>query len=137
MDQVSLLYHDVVRGDPAGSGFRSADADSYKLDEARFTAHLDRIAAIRSASVQLVTPAGDPERRAGAAPVLLPVDAGGVSAAEPTTQLLEARGWRGHFYIVTARIGEPGFLTREQIRSLHDRGHHVGSHSHTHPTRFE
>lgn len=117
------------------SGFPGADADSYKLDEANFTAHLDEIAGIKDAAVQLVTPSGEPDS-VSLRPVLLTFDDGGVSADDPTTRLLEARGWRGHFYIVTERIGQPGFLSREQIRSLHDRGHHVGSHSHSHPSRI-
>jgi peptidoglycan/xylan/chitin deacetylase (PgdA/CDA1 family) len=33
-------------------------------------------------------------------------------------------------------IDQPGFLTSRQIRDLYDRGHHIGSHSHTHPARF-
>ena len=58
------------------------------------------------------------------------------SAYEPTASLLESRGWRGHFFIVTGRIGKPGFVTARQIRELHERGHHIGSHSHSHPDAF-
>jgi peptidoglycan/xylan/chitin deacetylase (PgdA/CDA1 family) len=59
-----------------------------------------------------------------------------VTAHEPTAAILEARGVRGHFFIVTQRVGQPGFLTDAQIRDLHARGHNIGSHSHSHPTRF-
>ena len=54
----------------------------------------------------------------------------------PIADLLEARGWRGHFFITTDRIGTPGFLTRGAVRELHRRGHIVGSHSGSHPTRM-
>jgi peptidoglycan/xylan/chitin deacetylase (PgdA/CDA1 family) len=50
--------------------------------------------------------------------------------------MLERRGWRGHFFITTSRIGSPGFLTAAEVRELADRGHAVGSHSHTHPDYF-
>jgi peptidoglycan/xylan/chitin deacetylase (PgdA/CDA1 family) len=49
---------------------------------------------------------------------------------------LEALGWRAHFFITTAHIGTPGFLSRKQIRLLHERGHVIGAHSHTHPYRI-
>jgi len=49
-----------------------------------------------------------------------------------TAPMLERRGWRGHFFVTTDRIGGPGFLSREEIRALHEAGHVVGSHGVTH-----
>ncbi|MBA2669065.1 MAG: polysaccharide deacetylase family protein, partial [Gemmatimonadetes bacterium] len=49
---------------------------------------------------------------------------------------LEARGWIGHFFITTDRIGYRAFLSAGEIGELHQRGHIVGSHSHTHPERM-
>ncbi|MBI3544638.1 MAG: polysaccharide deacetylase family protein [Deltaproteobacteria bacterium] len=137
MKQISLLYHDVVKNenDAGASGFPGADADIYKLDEANFSAHLARIAELGQDRVQVVGRGGELSA-AGGAPVLFTFDDGGVSAHEPTARLLEARGWRGHFFVVTERVGQPGFLSREQIVDLHRRGHHIGSHSHSHPSRF-
>lgn len=63
-------------------------------------------------------------------------DDGGVSFYRPIADLLEQQGYRGHFFITTARIGTTGFLTKVQIRELHLRGHVIGSHSATHPTRM-
>src|ERR1039458_5638385 len=39
-----------------------------------------------------------------------------MSANHPA--LLEDRGWRGHFFITTDRIGTPGFLTESELRDL-------------------
>ena len=136
MGPISLLYHDVVDGDPGTSGFPGADADSYKLEESNFTDHLEKIAAcgaghrvrVLSSTSEL---AGQP-----VGSILLTFDDGGVTAINPTARLLEARGWRGHFFIVTAKIDQPGFLSRAQILDLHRRGHHIGSHSHSHPSQF-
>src|SRR5207302_9534448 len=50
---------------------------------------------------------------------------------------LERRGLRGHFFIVTGRIGTAGFLDAGGVRELAMRGHAVGSHSHTHPAYIE
>ena len=49
-------------------------------------------------------------------------------------ELLDAKGWKGHFFITTSLIGVPGFVTRSDILDLHRRGHVIGAHSHTHPT---
>jgi peptidoglycan/xylan/chitin deacetylase (PgdA/CDA1 family) len=59
-----------------------------------------------------------------------------VSAHTHVAPLLEARGWRGIFFITTDRIGTRGFLDAEQIRDLARRGHVIGSHSCSHPRRI-
>ena len=60
-------------------------------------------------------------------------DDGGRSAPE-IAGALQALGWRGHFFVTTGMIGRPGFVGADEIRELRDRGHLVGSHSHSHPT---
>jgi peptidoglycan/xylan/chitin deacetylase (PgdA/CDA1 family) len=75
-------------------------------------------------------------RSRSAPPVLLTFDDGGVCAAEHVAGALEMYGWRGHFFITTAYIDRPGFLSRGQIRALRRRGHVIGSHTHTHPLRM-
>jgi len=124
---VGLIYHDVVeerRRDEVG--FPGPLAARYKLAPRRFEAHLDQIAAAR-ARVGLVEPDGPlPD-------VALTFDDGGASALA-AADAVERRGWRAHFFVTTARIGTPGFITADGIRELVRRGHAVGSHSHTHPT---
>lgn len=116
---ISLLYHDVVAaGDFASSGFQSADANLYKLDEAQFAGHLDAIAARLTPSPRLFT-----------------FDDGGASAARIGT-LLAARAWRGHFFISTNFLGTAGFVTPRDLRLLAAQGHAIGSHSCSHPARM-
>jgi peptidoglycan/xylan/chitin deacetylase (PgdA/CDA1 family) len=67
---------------------------------------------------------------------MLTFDDGGRSAHALIADLLEQRGWRGHFFITTNHIGAPSFVTVEQIRDLDRRGHIVGSHSCSHPARM-
>ena len=115
----AIMYHDVVEGgDFASSGFPGEGAHVYKLRREDFELHLDAIAAATTHDV------------------LLTFDDGGVSFHTPIAGLLEARGWRGYFFITTDRIGTPGFLSEEQLRELHRRGHVIGSHSCSHPTRM-
>ena len=118
MKTAVLMYHDVTpRGREDTSGFAGGDAARYKLTPAAFAAHLTAIAG-----------------RIADAPTLT-FDDGGESAAL-IADMLESRGWRGHFFVTTAYIGRPAFLTGQRIRDLHARGHAIGSHSHTHPLRM-
>jgi peptidoglycan/xylan/chitin deacetylase (PgdA/CDA1 family) len=57
----------------------------------------------------------------------------GLESALGASEIVESLGWRAHFFIVTGSVGRPGFMTREQVRDLHARGHIVGSHSVSHP----
>lgn len=121
------MYHDVAaRADRDLVGFPGLVAGRYKLSPELFEAHLDAIAST-GAQVGLVAPGTDLPQ------VALTFDDGGASAVE-IAERLEARGWRGHFFVTTSRIGAPGFLDVDGVRELVTRGHSIGSHSHTHPT---
>jgi peptidoglycan/xylan/chitin deacetylase (PgdA/CDA1 family) len=134
MRAVSLLFHDVYVDDPAESGFVSDAADRYKLRLPDFDAQLDRVGAVRADA-----PLAQPPLRSGAhaeRPWMITFDDGGVSYHSLIAERLEARGWRGHCFVTTGCIGRRGFLDNAQIRDLDARGHVIGSHSATHPTRF-
>ena len=133
MRALAIMYHDVVEnGDFASSGFPGEGAHVYKVGREEFERHLNAIAAA-PATISCIA-----SRRewAGAPPVFLTFDDGGASALHPTADLLERRGWRGHFFVTTDRIGTTGFLSAREVRELHRRGHVIGSHSATHPTRM-
>src|ERR1039457_3315663 len=129
MQALAIMYHDVVEnGDFESSGFPGEGAHVYKLRREDFERHLEAIAQATTAVGTVCTLVGRP--------VLLTFDDGGVSSLHPIADLLEGHGWRGHFFITTDRIGTPGFLTEAQLRELHRRGHIIGSHSRSHPTRM-
>jgi peptidoglycan/xylan/chitin deacetylase (PgdA/CDA1 family) len=134
MRALAIMYHDVVEdGDFESSGFPGEGANVYKLRREDFERHLDAIgSAVPKGRVTTISPT----QHAVVPEVFLTFDDGGVSAANPIAGLLESRGWRGHFFVTTDRIGKPGFLSAHQIRELYLRGHAIGSHSHTHPTRM-
>jgi peptidoglycan/xylan/chitin deacetylase (PgdA/CDA1 family) len=67
---------------------------------------------------------------------MLTFDDGGISFHTPIADRLESLGWRAHFFITTDFIGNPAFMTPDQIRDLRRRGHVIGSHSCSHPLRF-
>jgi len=132
---VTLLFHDVVpEGQWASSGFQGGHADVYKMDCADFRRHL---AAMRQ--ILPGPPTTGPEllvRPSAEHPVLITFDDGGVSAALYIADILDEIGWKGHFLVTAGRIGTPGFVDRAQIQDLRRRGHIIGSHSYTHPTRM-
>ncbi|HET8712374.1 MAG TPA: polysaccharide deacetylase family protein [Gemmatimonadales bacterium] len=139
MRALTLLYHDVVaNGDWRSSGFPGGAADSYKLDREHFAQHLSAVSGVmgRRATVHdLLSSLSRRESGSGGEDVLLAFDDGGASAAA-VADLLEDAGWRGHFFITTDYIDTPGFVTRAEIRDLHQRGHVIGSHSCSHPERM-
>ncbi len=123
----ALMYHDVAERDGREHvGFPGPTAARYKLEPAAFETHLDAVAAT-GAEVGLVAAGAPPPQ------VALTFDDGGASALL-AAEALERRGWRGHFFVTTGRIGTPGFLSAAGVRELAERGHAVGSHSHNHPT---
>lgn len=127
-----LMYHEVT-DDPKTSGFQRPGALPYTYTRAAFEQHLDAIAA-GPVAPRLVSDL-DFTRGGNDRHLLLTFDDGGASAMYSAEQL-ERRGWKAHFFIITARIGERTFLKPTDIRALHSAGHIVGSHSHTHPDIF-
>lgn len=132
MKAISLLYHDVLPASgPAASGFLGAGALIYKLSEAEFRRHIEALASAGLAPwADVLSPPGP------GTPFLLTFDDGGISSRDVIAGILEERGWRGHFFITTGQLGAAGFLTVAALRDLHRRGHVIGSHSCTHPSRF-
>jgi peptidoglycan/xylan/chitin deacetylase (PgdA/CDA1 family) len=130
-----LLYHDILDNQDAGaSGLSGPGADRYKLDRAEFVRHLDAIERRVAHAPARASELGDcPATATG---WMLTFDDGGASALVPTADLLDERRWAGHFFVTAGRIGTSGFLSEAGIRELRARGHLIGSHSWSHPTRF-
>jgi peptidoglycan/xylan/chitin deacetylase (PgdA/CDA1 family) len=130
---LSLLFHDVYRRDPLGSGFAGPTADRYKLTLTEFDMQLAGLARVRQDKPVLIS---ELEQTSQAMPLVITADDGGVSYYTMIASRLEARGWRGHCFVTTGYIGQAGFLNTSHIRSLHKRGHVIGTHSVSHPARF-
>jgi peptidoglycan/xylan/chitin deacetylase (PgdA/CDA1 family) len=126
---MSLIYHDVRL---QTSRQRESDGaeDWYAVTPSIFSSHLDTIGKAPS-KPSLVTEGPTPDC------LFLTFDDGEVSALETVAPMLEKHRWAGHFFIITSRIGTPGYLGEDDLRDLAVRGHIVGSHSHTHPVMTE
>ena len=135
MRALAIMYHDVVEAAAYdSSGFVGEGANIYKLRREDFARQLEVIRAVVPAGAVSVIA----RRRVieGLTPVFLTFDDGGASFHAPIAAMLEQFGWRGHFFITTSRLGTAGFLDASQLRDLDRRGHVIGSHSHSHPTRM-
>ena len=141
MRVVSLLFHDVYESDPRESGFRSPAADRYKLTVPDFEAQLDGLAGVHVETPWLANEflrTGEPRipDPGSRIPAAITFDDGGESYYTVAADRLEALDWRGHCFVSTNFIGQRGFLTPAQLRELDARGHVIGSHSASHPARF-
>lgn len=130
---IALLYHDVSpAGQDDASGFPGPGAARYKLTPSEFGNHLTALKQVATAPTLTRLDNGQSADTGW----LLTFDDGGASALEPIADQLEARGWRGWFFITTNFIGTSGFLSADAIRDLDQRGHIIGSHSCSHPRRM-
>lgn len=111
--KVVLMYHDIVMRDDTSSGFQNDSAFQYKVEAGKFEEQVKALA----------------ERK----DVMFTFDDGGVSFLGIAAPILEKYGKRGVFFISTKYVDTDGFLTKEQVRELEERGHIIGSHSHSHP----
>lgn len=124
MRQIVLMYHDLYLQDKSESGFQNSTALKYKVSAEAFEAQVQalvryiKLGHIRSDSIDFT------------------FDDGGISSITIAAPILEKYGFKGKFYISTAYIGTNGFLNKEQVKELNQRGHYVGNHSHTHPDRM-
>lgn len=126
---ITLGYHDV--GDAVS---QAADSERvaplhYSLSREAFRRHL---LAFRGAGLQLSTVGEASAEKA----VLVTFDDGAIGGYTCAAPELESFGWRGHFFITIDWIGRNGFMNRDQIRDLRRRGHVIGSHTVSHPSRM-
>lgn len=137
MNAVTLLYHDVIEegADWNSSGRPGAASATFKLAERDFDAHLDVLHRTLRSPPRLVTELADGDEP-GERAVMLTFDDGGESARSLVAERLDALGWRGHFLVASDYVGRRGYLTARCIRDLSARGHVVGTHSASHPTRM-
>lgn len=118
---INLMYHCVYRNNPDETGFTKNGADQYKLSVKDF-----------EKQVRLICKYFTSHNINVSEKVCFTFDDGGRSFYDEIAPVLERYGLKGIFFITTKYIDTPNFLTRQQIRELYDRGHIIGSHSHTH-----
>lgn len=109
--KINLMYHDISICSDMSSGFQTKVSMPYKVDIIEFENHVK--ACVGS-------------------DVVFTFDDGGSSFYTAAAPILEKYGFHGIFFISTAFIGMPGFLTEEQIKVLDGHEHIIGTHTHNH-----
>lgn len=118
---ISLMYHDVYEYTVQESGFQTSPANKYKISKEEFAKQIQSISKYCS------------DRNILKENIMLTFDDGGASFYSIIAPILKEYGFKGYFFISTAFINTKGFLTSDQVISLHEEGHFIGAHSHTHP----
>ncbi len=121
MDRIVLMYHCIYKDSGKESGFQNESAFMYKVQSEIFEQE------VKSVGEFLI------QHDISKDMVEFTFDDGGSSFLTLAAPILEKQGFKGVFFIATSFIGTQGFLTKEQVKELEDRGHLVASHSHTHP----
>ncbi len=120
---LALLYHEVI-DEFTESGFQNKDNLAYMHKTEVFRNHvkifLNHLKTADSSKIEQY---------------IFTFDDGGVSNVK-SSQILEENNLKGMYFVTTKRIGTKGFLEEKDILTLHNSGHTIGSHSHTHPMIF-
>lgn len=115
-------YHETIAS--------SAPDDLHTVSDATFDTHL-RIIEDSGVNVTRFPPARGTLAPASDIELLITFDDGKSSDLRNAAKLAK-RGWQGAFFISTAMIGQPGYLSKSQVRELHAMGMTIGSHGHDH-----
>jgi peptidoglycan/xylan/chitin deacetylase (PgdA/CDA1 family) len=118
-----LTYHKVL-GDP------KADDDFYTVGAARLREQLETLA---ESGLEPLTPAQVLEGKEHLRPgYLLTFDDATLDHYEVVLPLLAERRHAAVFFMPTAKLGRPGYVSPAQAREISRAGHTLGLHSHDH-----
>ena len=117
------MYHDIIPtgNDKSWSGLNVKGANKYKISSEVFESQLALAVELRQKINQ---------------EIIFTFDDGGISAIKTIVPILEKYQFKGIFFIPSALIGKDGFLSEKDLKALHQNGHIIGSHSHTHPAKM-
>lgn len=125
---VCLLYHDV-RPEPARSG---GGPERFAVPLGAFERQLDCIRAEGLHGCTIAEAIQRQDRR-----VAISFDDGDAGQYEFAFPALAARGMTATFFITTAWVGRPGYVTWQNLREMKAAGMSIQSHTVTHPFMSE
>jgi peptidoglycan/xylan/chitin deacetylase (PgdA/CDA1 family) len=116
------MYHEVPPD--------SRDVAYFAVPRKRFAAQLDQLAAAgkRGVTLEAILDAPAPPRNV----VAVTLDDGHATHFTEAFPELARRGMTATFFVITARVGTPGYVTWAQLRELTAAGMSVQSHTHGH-----
>lgn len=125
-----LLYHELSA---AAEPRLAAGKDRYLVSADQFRSHLELIRqhSYRVISLQDLWDSA-PDSREAELSVVLTFDDGRASDYEVAYPFLLEKGFRAEFFVNTANIGRPGYVTWAQVEEMHRSAMVFQSHSHDH-----
>jgi peptidoglycan/xylan/chitin deacetylase (PgdA/CDA1 family) len=117
------MYHEISPMDASGPG------NYFSVPRARFAAQLDLLGAMGLQGASMERVAASPNGGL----VAITFDDGHASDYAEAFPELAARGMSATFFVVTSRVGQPGYVTWPHLREMSSSGMSIQSHTHTHP----
>ncbi len=121
---IILMYHGIVAGDTQIPPERDVGADLYDVKVQDFRRHLEMIKD-KGMRVRRIEESGPGD-------VVITFDDGEANNYRQAMPLLRDLGFPAYFFIITRRVGRPGYMTMEQLKDMIDSGMIVGSHGMSH-----
>lgn len=135
MRLIALMFHDIYNVHPDESGFEGVLPASFKIEKSRFIKIIELlIPYITNREENKTTNFPSYQLRNGHR-ICFTFDDGGESNYD-SANILAKYNLKGCFFISTKFLDTPGFLTKDQLKSMSEQGHLIGSHSHSHPQRI-
>ncbi len=121
---ICLLYHDVLPGrPPAGGG-----PERFAVSSRAFAEQLDIIQECGYLGCSIAAALQQP----GGSCVALSFDDGNLGQFERAFPALAARNMTATFFVTTSWVGQPGYVTWDQLREMKSAGMSIQSHTQTH-----
>ena len=119
-----LEYHKV----------NDATDDVYTVPVKKFTAQMDYLLEAGYTPISLLDflRARKGKQQLPDRPIIITFDDGYEDNYTTMLPVLEARGMKATLFMVTNDIGQPGYLTWDQLRDMQERGIEIGSHTANH-----
>lgn len=121
-----LMYHGIVNGKCPLPDDRETGADLYDLPAEQFELHM---AYLKNSGYSIINVAQTPH---GENSIVITFDDGELNNFEVALPILKKYGYVAYFFIIVGRVGRKGYMTWDQIKSLHNQGMVIGSHGLSH-----
>jgi peptidoglycan/xylan/chitin deacetylase (PgdA/CDA1 family) len=118
------MYHSVVAENTTLPPEREVGADLYDVRADDFKEQLDLITA-KGLGVKKI-------EEAGAGDVVITFDDGEANNFQHAMPLLKTHHVPAYFFVITKRVGRPGYMSMEELREMIRQGMIIGSHGMSH-----
>jgi len=129
---IALLYHGII--DDSEAGGRVAHIQDRQVTVSRFREQMQFLLeqGYEPLTVEEFFACREGRRETPEKAVLITFDDGFDNHFTNGYKVLAELGLKGSFFVVGDRIGQAGFLNKEQLIEMADTGMEIGSHGHTH-----